>query len=110
MAEALVIFCTCPDQATAGRLAAGLVENRLAACVNVLAGIRSIYRWQGEVSDDEEVLMVIKTTETRYPRLEEWLRANHPYDVPEIVAVAVSRISNDYLDWIVGTTGQEGQQ
>jgi periplasmic divalent cation tolerance protein len=110
MSEALVIFCTCPDQATAGRLAAGLVERRLAACVNVLGGIRSIYRWQGAVSDDEEVLMVIKSTDSRYPRLERWIREHHPYEVPEIVAAPVSRISGDYLDWVVAATSQEDSE
>ena len=100
MSEALVILCTCPDGDVATRLAGGMVENRLAACVNVLPGIRSIYRWQGTVSEDAEVLLVIKTTDAEYQRLEDWLGKNHPYDVPEIVALPVSRVSAQYLAWM----------
>jgi periplasmic divalent cation tolerance protein len=109
MSEALVIFCTCPDQDTAARLASGLVERRLAACVNVLPGIRSIYRWQEGISEDEEVLMVIKAMNAGFPALEEWLSKNHPYDVPEIVAMPVSRISAGYRDWIEASTVREEQ-
>ena len=104
MSDALVVLCTCPDAEAAGRLAGGLVEHRLAACVNVLPGIRSIYRWQGAVTEDAEELMVIKTTQDRYRALEEWLNDQHPYDVPEIVALAVDDISADYLAWMETAT------
>jgi len=101
MAETvLVTLCTCPDEATALRLAGGLVEEQLAACVNILPGIRSIYRWQGKISDDVEVLMVIKSLSGAHDALESWLRQHHPYDVAEIVAVPANRVSADYLAWM----------
>jgi periplasmic divalent cation tolerance protein len=100
MSDALVILCTCPDDAIAGRLARSLVEQRLAACVNIVPAIRSIYSWQGELCDDKEVLLVIKTLQSRFPELEAWLREHHPYDVPEVVALPAEHVSADYLAWI----------
>ena len=106
MKEALIIFCTCPDESTASGLATGLVKNQLAACVNILPGIRSIYRWQDTVSDDSETLMVIKTLATRFEEVESWLREHHPYDVPEVVALAAHKVSADYLVWIDDSVGK----
>ena len=100
MSEMLVILCTCPDEATASQLAGGLVGEQLAACVNILPGIRSIYHWQGKISDDAEVLMVIKSLTSRFEELESWLLNHHPYDIPEIVALPVSRVSAEYRAWI----------
>ncbi|NND45112.1 MAG: divalent-cation tolerance protein CutA [Xanthomonadales bacterium] len=100
MSGALVILCTCPDAGTAGKLARSIVDQRLAACVNILPAIRSIYSWQDEIQDDEEALMVVKTMEHAYPLLEAWLLEHHPYDVPEVVAVQANRVSPDYLAWI----------
>ena len=102
MSAALVILCTCPDEDTAARLATGLVGKRLAACVNVLPRIRSIYRWQDTVHEDSEVLMVIKSVGAQYQMVEEWLLDNHPYDVPEVVALPAGRISAGYLAWLEG--------
>jgi len=98
--EALVVLCTCPDADTAKRLATGMVEADLAACVNIQAGIRSIYRWQGKVEDEAESLMIIKTTLSHYAELETWLREHHPYDVPEILALPVVTGSEPYLAWL----------
>jgi len=95
-----VVFSTCPDLVTAKRLGAALVEGRLAACVNVVPGIVSIYRWQGAIQEDSECLMVAKTTATRVAALTEWLRTHHPYELPEIVAVPVTAGLAAYLDWI----------
>jgi periplasmic divalent cation tolerance protein len=106
MSEAMVILCTCPDEGTASRLARGLVEAQLAACVNILPGIRSIYRWQGAVSDDSEVLMVIKSLASRLDDLEAWLLEHHPYDVPEVVALPAEKVSADYLAWIEANVGK----
>ena len=97
----LVVFCTCPDETTAKNLAAGLVGQQLAACVNVLPGIRSIYRWQGAVSEDGESLMVIKTSRSAWERLENWLNRNHPYDLPELIAMPVDQGLPAYLEWVV---------
>ena len=101
MTEVLVVLCTCPDAATARKLAGGLVERGLTACVNILPKIRSIYRWQGELQDDSEALMVIKTTRLAYAELESWLLEHHPYDVPEVLALPVQTGSTGYLDWVL---------
>jgi periplasmic divalent cation tolerance protein len=101
MTEVLTVLCTCPDAATARRLAEGLVERRLAACVNILPEIRSIYRWRGQVQADDEALMLIKTTRLAYPELEAWLLESHPYDVPEVLALRVQQGSAGYLDWVL---------
>lgn len=97
---ARVVFCTCPDDATAERLARVVVEERLAACVNLLPGARSTYRWQETVESAAEILMVIKTTESAYPALARRLAELHPYDVPEIVAMRVADGLPAYLEWI----------
>jgi periplasmic divalent cation tolerance protein len=99
--EVLTVWCTCPDMALAQRLARGLVDAGLAACVNILPEIRSIYRWQGQVHDEGEVLLIVKTTRLSYPKLESWLLDNHPYDVPEVLALPVQAGSADYLDWVI---------
>jgi len=104
MKPILVVFCTCPDEQAARKLAAGLVQSGLAACVNVLPDIRSIYRWQGEVREDGEVLMVIKTTGERYPELEQWLADHHPYDLPEVIALPVDRGLPAYIEWVAQET------
>lgn len=98
--EVLVVFTTMPDAARAQDLAQALVESRTAACVNVLAGCRSVYRWQGAVESAEEIPLMIKTTRSRYPELERELRARHPYEVPEIVAIPVAAGWPGYLDWV----------
>lgn len=101
MTDVLAVLCTCPDAATARRLADGLVEEGLAACVNILPEIRSIYRWRGATHDDGEVLMIAKTTRLTYAKLEAWLLRHHPYDVPEVLALPVAAGSSDYLDWVL---------
>ena len=99
--EILTVWCTCPDTAVARRLASGLVEAGLAACVNILPEIRSIYRWQGQVHDEGEALLIAKTTRLSYPQLESWLLEKHPYDVPEVLALPVHGGSAEYLDWVI---------
>jgi periplasmic divalent cation tolerance protein len=99
--EVLAVLCTCPDVATARGLASELVAQRLAACVNILPEIRSIYRWRGGVHDDSEALMVIKTTRLAYAQLESWLLEHHPYDVPEVLALPVQAGSENYLEWVL---------
>ena len=98
-----VVFCTCPpDQATT--LARALLERRLVACVNVIPGVRSFYWWDGEVAEDGESLMVIKTPHARLPELEALLQEIHPYDVPEIVALEASSVHSPYAAWIRANT------
>ena len=91
-------------EACAERLADLVVEKNLAACVNILAPCRSVYRWKGAVQHDEEHPMLIKTTRERYAALERELRAGHPYELPEIIAVPIERGLPAYLDWVAAET------
>lgn len=104
-AAVLAVLCTCPDEDTAQRLGAGLVEAGLAACVNVLPSIRSIYRWKGTLQNDQETLMIIKTSRPAYRGLEAWLLERHPYDTPEVLALPVAAGSPAYLSWVLEGTG-----
>lgn len=100
MTDALVCYCSCPDSDLAHRLAALLVDEGLAACVNVLPGVSSVYRWQGAVETAAEVLLLIKTDAKHYPALESRLCAEHPYELPELIAVPVATGSSAYLAWL----------
>ena len=102
--EVLLVLTNCPDDETAERIAASLVENRLAACVNALAPVESTYRWQGKVEQAVEVPLLIKCTRERYAALEEAIRQLHPYTVPEIVAVPVVAGFAPYLRWVADET------
>ncbi|WP_295454724.1 divalent-cation tolerance protein CutA [uncultured Thiodictyon sp.] len=95
-----LVFCTCPDQETAVRIAERLVGERLAACVNLLPGLTSIYRWQGAIERETEVLLLIKTVAGHLPALTETLRGLHPYAVPEIIALPITEGLPDYLSWV----------
>lgn len=97
---ALLVITNCPDQACAETLATALVELRLAACVNILAPCRSVYRWQGAVESAAEVPLLIKTSGERYAALEAEIRARHPYELPEIVALPIDRGLPAYLRWL----------
>jgi periplasmic divalent cation tolerance protein len=100
----LLVFTNLPDRAAAERLADMLVQQNLAACVNILAPCRSVYRWQDAVQHDEEHPMLIKTTRERYPALEQALREDHPYELPEIIAVPIERGLPAYLEWVAAET------
>ena len=102
--SALLVLTNVPERAVAERIADLLVEQRLAACVNVLAPCRSVYRWKDAVQRDEEHPLLIKTTTERYPALEKALRAAHPYELPEIIAVPIERGLPAYLDWVAAET------
>ena len=102
--EILVLLCTCPDAATAERIAHQLVGASLVACVNIVPGLRSIYRWNGAVQSDEEVLMVLKTPAERLSEACARLVALHPYDVPEVVALPVVDGHHPYLQWVADST------
>jgi periplasmic divalent cation tolerance protein len=101
---AFLVLTNLPDRAAAERLADLIVEKRLAACVNILAPCRSVYRWKGAVQHDEEHPMLIKTTAERYPALEQALREGHPYELPEIIAVSIERGLPAYLAWVAAET------
>ena len=100
----LLVLTNLPDRAAAERLAEALVGQRLAACVNLLAPCRSVYRWKGELQRDEEHPLLAKTTTERYAELEKAIRAAHPYELPEIVAVPIERGLPEYLTWIAAQT------
>ena len=102
--SALLVLTNLPDRAAAEKLADLLIEKRLAACVNILAPCRSVYRWKGAVQHDEEHPMLIKTTAERYSEMERALRAGHPYELPEIVAVPIERGLPAYLEWVAAET------
>lgn len=95
-----LVLSTCPDADTAARIATTRVEGRLAACANVIPGLRSFYRWQGRVECDQEQLLMAKTHRTRYADLEPAIRAQHPYELPEILYVAFASGLEEYLTWI----------
>jgi len=105
--DALLVITTLPDADTARALAAQLVEQRLAACVNILAPCQSVYRWEGKIEDAEEVPLLIKTSAARYAALEEAIRAYHPYELPEIVAVRIDRGLPGYLAWVAEETAPQ---
>lgn len=101
---ALLCLSTAPDLATARMLADVLVGERLAACVNLLPGLQSVYRWQGRVESGNEVLLLIKTTRTCLPALQERIVALHPYELPEVLAVEAAGGLPAYLDWVAAQT------
>lgn len=103
MSEPLLILSTCPDEATARRIAGALVEQRLAACVNILSGLRSVYLWEGRSHDDAELLLLIKTRSTAYTAVEARIIELHPYELPEVVAVPIQNGLSNYLAWINDT-------
>lgn len=102
-----VVFSTCPTQQSAEEMAQHLIELRLAACVNILPNLKSIYRWQGNIETATEFLMIIKTSSDNYQKLEEVLRKIHPYNTPEIIALPISQALPDYLQWVVNNTGMQ---
>ncbi len=105
MTDALVVLVTTPTPERAAELARALVEERLAACGNVVPGLRSIYRWEGKVQDEGEALLVLKTTRARFEALRDRVLALHPYEVPEVIAIPVEAGSARYLAWIDAETG-----
>jgi periplasmic divalent cation tolerance protein len=102
--NARIVLTTAPDRATAERIARALVERKLAACVNLVPGVRSVYRWKGAVEEADEVLLLAKTAEDRVEDLERALTGLHPYEVPECVVLEAGRVEARYLAWLVEAT------
>jgi len=102
--SALLVLTNLPDRAAAEKLADALIEKRVAACINILAPCRSVYRWQGAIQHDEEHPVLIKSTQAAYPALEAQIRALHPYELPEIIAVPIEHGLPAYLDWVAAQT------
>ena len=105
-ADVIVVLVTCPTQPVAHRLAALVVGQRLAACVNVLPRMRSLFRWQGKVERAQEVLLLIKSTRQQFERLRRAILAHHPYEVPEIIAMPLIAGHRPYLQWVRASTGR----
>ena len=105
--EVLLVLCTCPDEETGTGIAEALVAERLAACVNRLPALLSIYQWQDKLERDSETLLLIKTTCARYDRLSARLRELHPYDLPEIIAIPVIKGLPEYLEWVSTCTSAD---
>jgi periplasmic divalent cation tolerance protein len=101
MSEAIVVLMTAANADEARRIADHLVNKKLAACVQILPEIESVYRWKGEVQHDKEVLILAKTTAAKFEKLESAVRAKHSYETPEIVAVPASNVSVPYFDWLI---------
>ncbi len=104
--DLIMVYCSCPAVSSDGQvsvartLAERLISQRLAACVNILPAIESVYRWQGQVSVDHESLLIIKTHASRLDAIQTLLKAHHPYELPELIAVPVVAGSDDYLAWM----------
>jgi periplasmic divalent cation tolerance protein len=103
MTEFIIVFITAPNEKEAASISRTIVEERLVACVNIIPSVRSIYRWQGRVEDEQEVLMVVKTKKSLFERLQERVKELHSYEVPEIIGLPLVEGSKEYLDWL----GQE---
>jgi periplasmic divalent cation tolerance protein len=105
MTDTIVVLVTVPSREQGEALATLLLDAHLAACVNVVGPVRSIYRWGGKVCADDEHLLVIKTTQARYAALEDRVLAAHPYEVPEIIALPIEAGATAYLEWLRKNTG-----
>ncbi|MBS3819702.1 divalent-cation tolerance protein CutA [bacterium] len=105
--KGLLVYCTVPSQKVGREIASELVSNHLAACCNIIPGLTSIYEWQDKIEEDEELLLLIKTTEEKYPQLEKKIGELHPYDVPEIIAAEIHRGLAPYIQWLDETTKGE---
>lgn len=95
-----IVLTTCPDASAAEHIARTLVEDGLAACVNILPPIRSVYKWKGQVEDAAEQLLVVKIAAARFPAVRDRIRALHPYELPEIIAVPIADGLPEYLAWL----------
>ncbi len=104
MGSYIVCLVTIDDMENASRIARKLVEQKLAACVNIIPELRSIYAWQGRICDERECLMIMKTREELFDRLRDAVKALHPYDVPEIISLGIAHGLPDYLKWIDDST------
>ncbi|CAN6720550.1 unnamed protein product [Malus baccata var. baccata] len=100
----IVVYVTVPSREVGKKLAESLVREKLAACVNLVPGIESVYEWKGEVQTDSEELLIIKTRQSLFEALTAHVKANHPYDVPEVIALPINAGSLPYLEWIKNST------
>jgi periplasmic divalent cation tolerance protein len=104
MSDPIVVLVTCGSEEEAAKIANALVETHLAACVNLVSPIRSIYRWEGKICDEKEWLLIIKTQKERFEELEKKVKSLHSYSVPEIISLPILEGSSSYLDWLLEMT------
>ena len=104
--EEIVVFVTAPGEEEAVKIARALVEAKLAACVNIISNVHSIYTWQGNIEDDSELLLIIKTRKSLFDDLSAKVRDLHSYDLPEVIALPIVDGSKEYLKWIGESTGK----
>ena len=108
--DSFVVFMTAAGREEARVIARALVEERLAACCNIVGGVESIYRWEGKVEEAEEVLVLIKTTRERFPALQRRVRELHSYDLPELIALPITDGLPEYLEWMIGSMRDERRE
>jgi len=102
--DLLLVLCTCPGNGIAAKISTALIEQNLAACVNRVPAVKSWYRWEGHLKQDDEVLLLIKTTRARFHEVETAIRRLHPYELPEIIGVSITAGSEAYLKWVMEST------
>ena len=107
MNEVLVVFCTFPEATLARQIGTALVEKQLAACVNLIPAVESVYRWQGRIESSTEVLAIFKTSTAAFSAFERALAQAHPYDVPEIIALKPTAIAEPYQAWLLSQVTPE---
>ena len=104
MTELLLVMTSLPDEDAAKELAKRLIDAHLAACVQIQSGVQSIYRWEGRVCEEQEAVLVAKTTAEQWPAISAFIKQNHPYDVPEIIAQPITHSHTDYARWVIAET------
>jgi periplasmic divalent cation tolerance protein len=104
MTELLLVLTSLPDEEAAKALAKRMIDARLAACVQIHAGVQSIYRWEGRVCEEQEAVLVAKTSANQWTAISAFIKQNHPYDVPEIIAQPITHSDTDYARWVVAET------
>ncbi len=102
--KVLQIQCSCPSRETAVKLSRGLIEQHLAACVQIVPHVRSIYRWKDSIEESDEWLLLIKSAEDRFEQVKDYLDKQHPYELPEVIAVEANAGLLGYLDWVITAT------
>lgn len=109
MSDVLIILCTFPQTEQARQIGTALVERQLIACVNLIPAVESIYRWQGKVETTAETLAIFKTSRAIFPAFQQALTELHPYDVPEIIALAPDQVAEPYRSWVLNNVALQGQ-
>jgi periplasmic divalent cation tolerance protein len=104
MKDFIVVLITCPSPEEAENLSKKILSERLAACVNIINSVHSLFHWQGKIEDDQESLMIVKTRSVLLDQLKTFVQENHPYDVPEVIALPIVGGSDDYMEWMKSET------